>query len=228
MKTERIPAPPDWKNLKAHTLADVVEFGAGLDIGALAEHIRVHGYYPDEAIVIFKEDGEDRILDGRARHSASIIACVTPTFKRFVGASAEAYVAKKAFRAHLTTSQRAMIAALIATAPRGDQRGRDKDTRTNEQAARQLNVSERMTRRAKSVVTDGVVELQDAVKKGKISASDAASITEEPDAVQRQAVQDVIEGKAETAAEAVKKRKARKAGRERFEFKKVEKTTGAP
>jgi hypothetical protein len=110
MQTRSIATPTDWQHLQPHPLAEIVEFGAGIDLDALAAHMRQYGYDPDEAIVL--HDG--MILDGRHRLRAAIQAGVTPTFKVFEGRNAIAYVGKKMHRQHLDTSQRALLAATLA------------------------------------------------------------------------------------------------------------------
>jgi hypothetical protein len=109
MKTEPIEAPQGWQDLRPHPLSKLVEFGAGIEIDALVDHINKHGYADDEAIVL--HDG--MILDGRHRHEAAKRAGVTPPFRQFCGRNAMAYAAKKLFRQHLSESQRAMMAETL-------------------------------------------------------------------------------------------------------------------
>jgi len=69
-----------------------------------------------------RQANEDAILDGRNRHAAALEAGVTPTFTTFSGTPQEALqyaVRSNLHRRHLTTSQRAMIAAAMATLPVG-------------------------------------------------------------------------------------------------------------
>jgi hypothetical protein len=48
MQTRSIPVPENWQKLPPHPLDELVEFGVGIDIEALAEHIRQHGYDRDD------------------------------------------------------------------------------------------------------------------------------------------------------------------------------------
>jgi len=203
MKTEWIPVPKNWKKLRPHPLSELVEFGVGIDIVALSEHIRIHGYDAGEPIII--HDGQ--ILDGRHRLAAANIAGLTPSFKSFIGPSPEAYVAKKALRQHLTTSQLAVLAASIANAPFGNQKVRDEGARTNAQAAALLNVSERATRRAKVVIERGGDAWKQAVLDGTLAVSDADNIANQPKAVQEVTLEDFKSGKAKTVTEAAVKRR---------------------
>ena len=61
MKTRVIATPTGWKHLKPHPLSELTEFGAGIDIDALAQHMREHGYDYGEPIILF----DNQILDGR-------------------------------------------------------------------------------------------------------------------------------------------------------------------
>jgi hypothetical protein len=199
MKTRPIPVPKDWKRLKPHPLADLVEFRAGIDLDGLVDHMRKHGYDADEAIIL--HDG--KILDGRHRLLAAIKAGVTPTFKLFQGQNAMAYVAKKLFRQHLDASQRALMAATLAKVyvpPKGEEA--PNVAPTLEQVAGVMNVSPRSVDRARAVLEHGTSELQEAVRSGSVSVSDAAKVATQPPGVQNRAVKDVQAGKASTASEA--------------------------
>src|SRR5262249_15760743 len=147
MKTKLISVPASWQKLTYHPLSELVEFGDGIDLGALAQHMSDHGYDQDESIVLLG----DKILDGRHKHGGAIKAEVTPTFKEFTGSDAEAvaYVTKKILGQHLDTSQRAMIAAKLTQLRQGgDRRSEDFKAqycalKTTSQAAEMLNMSER-------------------------------------------------------------------------------------
>jgi hypothetical protein len=206
MKTQLIPTPKNWQELQPHPLSALVEFGAGIDVGALAKHMQEHGYDPDEAIII--HDG--MILDGRHKHAATIQAGITPTFRLFVGTNAMAYVAKKLFRQHLSESQRAMMAATLAkvllanssTSEGGRPANLPDKPPSQSQIADTLNVSERSVRDAVKVQRSGTETLGQAVMDGTVSVSDAAKVATEPPEVQNAAVDAVRRGLANTASEA--------------------------
>lgn len=206
MKTRPIPTPPNWKNLEPHPLATLTEFGAGIDIDGLADHMRLHGYDPDESIIM--HDG--MILDGRHKHAAAIKAGVTPTFREFIGVNAAAYVCKKAFRQHLDTSQRAMIAATLTKINttkklllEEESVGNPTGEMSQGQAAKSLNVSRESVNNAVTVQERGTEKLQEAVREGTVTVSDAAKVASQPAKVQNAAVKDVKTGKAGTVSEAV-------------------------
>src|SRR6516164_995725 len=69
-----------------------------------------------EPIVLY----ENKTLDGRNRYLACIAAGIEPTFKTYEGTDPVAFViSANLCRRHLTESQRAMIAAKLATFGRG-------------------------------------------------------------------------------------------------------------
>jgi hypothetical protein len=197
MRTKPIPTPKGWQNLKPHPLSELVEFGAGIDLDAMAEHMREHGYDEDEAIILH----EGMILDGRHRHPAAIKAGVTPTFRQFVGKNAMAYVAKKLFRQHLDTSQRAMMAAtLTKLSPLAGVQNCTPPTLA--EVAQTLNVSRRTVASAAKVLEEGTTALNQAVKDGTIKVGDAVKVAAQPPEVQNRAVDAVRGGLAGTASQA--------------------------
>jgi len=200
MKTVAIPTPADWEKLPHHPLANLIDFGAGISVAGLADHIKRNGFDDQEPIVLL----DDLILDGRHRHSACVLAGITPSFRKFIGKSPEAYVAKKAFRQHLDTSQRAMIAACMTSAilHNSDQVDESAVLHTAKDASKVMNVSKRVTEEAKKVIKNGSQELQDSVKSGAVSVSDAAKVADKPVEVQRKAVEAVKNGNAKTVAKA--------------------------
>lgn len=90
-------------------------------------------------------------------------------------------------RRHLTESQRAMVAAKLATFRRGEiGNGRKVDPpiggSTVEQAATMLNVGRGSVERAKQVLEHGSKEIIEAVEQGQLPVSFTAKVvTEEPD-----------------------------------------------
>jgi hypothetical protein len=206
MKTRSIPTPENWQTLQPHPLSEVAEFGVGINLDGLADHMGNHGYDADEAIVLY----EGMILDGRHKHAAAIMAGVTPTFKVFEGDDPSAYVAKKLFRQHLNESQRAMMAATLAKVLAGNsstfQGGRPANLPdqppSQSQVAETMNVSERSVRDAVKVQRDGTEELNRAVMDGTLSVSDAAKVAAQPLEIQDAAVEAVRKGQAGTVTEA--------------------------
>lgn len=201
-----IDTPAAWRALKPHALSELVEFGVGIDMKALAAHMTAHGYDASERIVLY----EGKVLDGRHRLAAAIEAGVIPTFAEFEGDAdeARAYVAKKALRQHLNESQRAMLAERLATMGHGgDRKSQDSQLTilktTIEEAAKTMKVSKKAVQRARKVAKHGSKKLNKAVIAGAVSVSDAAKIADAPKPAQDQALKAVTAGVATTLAEAV-------------------------
>jgi class 3 adenylate cyclase len=199
METQTIAVPRNWPALQPHQLSELVGFGVGIDIEALAKHMSEHGYDPDEPVVLL--DGQ--ILDGRHKHQAAIKAHVKPTFKEFVGRNPLAYVAKKLYRQHLDTSQRAMMAAeLTKLEPEVGVQNCTPPTLAD--AAGTMNVSRRSAASASKVQAEGTPALNQAVREGVVKVGDAANITDQSPDVQDRAVEAVRTGLAQTVVEAVR------------------------
>ncbi len=101
--------------MKFHPLASVFPLLEGEDFETLTESIRANGLR--EAIVLHP-DGS--VLDGRNRLRACLKAGVEPRFRTYDGDDALGFVIDLNLnRRQLTLSQRAMVAAEIATLAQG-------------------------------------------------------------------------------------------------------------
>jgi len=202
-----------------HPLADIFPLMEGADFDALVASIKAQGL--EEHITVL----DDMILDGRNRARACEAAGVEPLYKPFLGDDPLAFViAKNLTRRHLDESQRAMVAARIATLGHGQrQTGKLAGVPTQTEAAAMMNVSERSVRSAHKVIDSGTPELAKAVDAGGVKVSAAAEIVDLPPeevsvvaAVLAEAAASTPGAKAK-AAEAVKaakeKVKARKPGK---------------
>ncbi len=161
------------------------------DLMELAEDIRQNGLQNPIWL-----DEEGMILDGRNRSAACAIAGIEPHFKTFQGNDEEKLrfvCSQNVHRRHLTTSQRAMIAASLvesfevlaetrmlsgghpqANLPEG-QKGQSRDL-----AGAAMNVSGRSVESAKQVKEKAVPEVIDKVMRGDLAVSKAAKIAELP------------------------------------------------
>ncbi len=127
-----------------------------------------------EPIVIW----QGKIVDGRHRHLACKEARVQPEYTYLpddwsLDKVKNRVVALNVLRRHLTTGQRALVAAALATMGHGGDRKSDQTVNlpldnSNEGAAKQLNVSEKTVRTAKNVKRD-VPDLAEKVNKGQMS-----------------------------------------------------------
>jgi len=134
-----------------HPLADIFPLVEGQDFAELVDDIREHGLH--EPIVVY----EDKILDGRNRYRACEAAGKEPTFAAYTGDDPVAYVVSLNLRRrHLDESQRAMVAAKLATFGHGGDRSKSPiGDLTQAKAADLLNVGKRSVERAAEVRDHG-------------------------------------------------------------------------
>jgi len=159
-----------------HPLADIFPLVEGQDFAELVDDIREHGLH--EPIVVY----EDKILDGRNRYRACEAAGKEPTFTAYTGDDPVAYVVSLNLRRrHLDESQRAMVAAKLATFGHGGDRSKSPiGDLTQAKAADLLNVGKRSVERAAEVRDHGAPELVRAVEQGTVSITAAADIAGQP------------------------------------------------
>jgi N6-adenosine-specific RNA methylase IME4 len=170
-------------DLQFHSLADLFPLLEGYELAGLVDDIRANGLR--EPIVLF--DG--KILDGRNRHRACMMAGVAPLYEEYEGDDPVAYVVSLNLRRrHLDESQRAMVAAKLATLKRGDNQHSPIGETSQARAAELLNVGKRSVERAHEVQDHGVLELRQAVERGEVSVSAAADIATQPIDEQREIV----------------------------------------
>jgi N6-adenosine-specific RNA methylase IME4 len=167
--------------LSYHPLANIFPLLEGEEFDALVEDIRERGQR--EPIVLY----QNQILDGRNRHRACLEAGIACWFEEYDGDDPLAFVISLNLkRRHLNESQRAMVAAKLATLNDGQRQvGQLADVPTQEQAAALLKVGERSIRRAREVQGQGAPELIHAVESDKVSVSAAADIATLPVEQQR-------------------------------------------
>ena len=123
---------------------------------------------------------KDKILDGRNRYRACEAAGVEPTFTVYQGDDPVGFVISLNLRRrHLNESQRAIVAAKLATLKDG-QRADLVEGLPIGRASALLNVGDRTVARAREVLEHGAPELKHAVEKGEVSVSAAADIATQP------------------------------------------------
>jgi hypothetical protein len=125
---------------------------------------------------------EDKILDGRNRDRGCIEAEVTPHYREYIGSDPLGFiVSANLHRRHLTTAQRAAIAAKLATATWGGNR-KPKDQSLNldvdlEKAAARMQVSRASAATARAIAK-AAPEVAAEVEAGKLSLNEAAKKAE--------------------------------------------------
>jgi hypothetical protein len=133
------------------------------ELSKLRDDIRENGLI--EPITVY----EGKILDGRNRFLACTAQGITPTFKEYEGTDPLRFVLSKNFnRRHLSESQRAAVAAEVATLPHGRplKNGTTQQSLTQSEAAKALNVSERLIRDAKTIKKESLENFNE-IKQGK-------------------------------------------------------------
>jgi hypothetical protein len=176
------PAPT--AQLEPHPLALIFPEVTGADFDELVADIKANGLA--EEIVTH----EGKILDGRTRYAACKAAGVEPRYRPFEriidfeGGPLDYVVSKNLTRRHLTTGQRAAIAADLAER-KGESRPRDEKGHlqatvgipTLAKAAKTLNVSRDSAAVARKVKR-AAPQLYKEVKTGKTSLNEAEKVVD--------------------------------------------------
>jgi ParB-like chromosome segregation protein Spo0J len=168
--------------LEFHPLANIFPLLEGAEFDELVADIVQRGLL--EPITVH----EDMVLDGRNRYRACQAAGVEPTFTVYTGDDPVSYVVSLNLRRrHLNESQRALVAAKLATL-RDGQRADLVEGLPIGRASGMLNVGERTVARAREVLEHGAPELVSAVEHGKVSVSAAADVARQDVDEQREIV----------------------------------------
>jgi ParB-like chromosome segregation protein Spo0J len=175
--------------LTSHPAANIFPQMNRTDYEALRADIVTNGLR--EKIVICK----DQILDGRHRYRACLEAGIEPGFMHWEGDDPVRFVlSMNLHRRHLSPSQRAMIAAELATSKRGGDRSKAQNCAlTHAQAAEQFGVSERQVDKGSALLKAeasgrAATELVEQVRSGKIPLSKAEKLVHLPTEQQREVV----------------------------------------
>lgn len=178
----------DQQNLygtrEAHPYADLWPLLPDDELKRLADDIRVHGLREP---VWLHPDG--RIVDGRNRYRACLLAEVTPTTRIYQGTEEELLpflVSLNMARRHMDESQRAMVARKIANLGRGRPSNSVNSQNISQSvAAKMMNVSEWSVNKANKVGEEAAPELVEAVESGRVTVSAAAGLVHAPVEEQR-------------------------------------------
>ncbi len=174
--------------LKIHPIADAFPMLQEDDIQSMAEDIRTNGQAT--AIALY----QGMILDGRNRYRACQIANVDPKTRDYTGKDPVAFVLSlNLHRRHLTTSQRAAVAANIANLKNGSNQHSKKEgvqkctpseteeslENSNKKAAKSLSVSPRSVASAKKVSAKSPEKFQEVINGKKTVGKALKEIEEE-------------------------------------------------
>ena len=156
-------------HVKFHAYAEIFPLLEGEEFDQLVADIKAHGLH--EPVVVY----QDQILDGRNRYRACVAAGVEWRSIPYTGADPLGYVISLNLRRrHLNESQRAIVAAKLATLRQGARTDLSPIGEMSQaQAAELLNVGKRSVERAKIVLNEGTPELVQAVQTGALAVSDA-------------------------------------------------------
>ena len=173
-------------------VANIFPLMQGPEFQALVDDIRANGLREELTL-----DERGDILDGRNRYRACLEAKVEPNFRKWNGTGSPIafVVSMNLHRRHLDESQRAMVAARLATMRQGGDRTKSPiGELTQTEAASLLNVGKRTVERARKVLDHGTPELADAVTSGKLPLSLAAAVSDRTPDFQHAVVTKLADG----------------------------------
>lgn len=216
-------------SMPVHPAAAIFPMMCTADLKKLADNIKEFGLR--EPIVVF----EGRIVDGRNRKAACVLAGIEPTYREWDGeGSLVAWILSvNLHRRHLTDTQRAMIGARAreAFAAEAEERrnaklvqnkgstvsadlryrelSRGEEGKSAEVAAAQLQVSTRAVEQASAVIAKGSEALVEALTSGAVSLDAASTVASLPADEQKRLVEEGA-----VRAKAAEMRRAKKQARE--------------
>lgn len=170
--------------MQVHAVASLFPAMSDAEFGELVADIAANGVREP----VWTKNGA--LIDGRHRWKACEQLGIDCPTREYEGDDLVAFVVSLNLRRrHLDESQRAYVAAKLATLTRGrPEENPPIGGISASDAATLLNVGTRSVERARKVLSDGVGELQSAVESGEISVSAAAEIAAKPADVQVEAV----------------------------------------
>lgn len=181
-----------------HPIANIFPAMSPAEFDALVDDIREHG----QREPVWLHEG--KVIDGRHRVQACAELGIEVKSVEYTGDDPLAFIVSlNLHRRHLNESQRAMVAARLATLGRG-RPGENAPIGgiSQDAAAELLNVSTRAVQRATVVRDEAVPELVRAVEEGRASVSAASHIASLPHSFQRETVERAQAGSTSFATEA--------------------------
>ena len=154
--------------MEYHEIANIFPLMEGTELTELSADIKKNGLI--DPIWLY----ENKILDGRNRYRACQEVGVEPRFQSYPGNDPlQQVISLNLHRRHLNESQRAVVAARLANMQVGDNQysgSANMPTLSQSQAAKMLNVSERMVRTVKAIEREAPERLSE-INLGKETAT---------------------------------------------------------
>jgi ParB-like chromosome segregation protein Spo0J len=173
-----------------HRLADLLPLTQGAEFDRLVADIAEHGLL--NPITLY----QGQVLDGRNRALACRAAGIEPRYVEYEGKDPAAFVlSQNLARRHLGPSERAMVAARMATLKWGQRSDRVEGQICLSKAAQLLDVSERSVKSARVVLDHGIPELREAVEHGRLAVHEAEKAARLPGEAQMQFLEASASGK---------------------------------
>lgn len=157
------------QRMEPHRFALLFPPMSKMERAELEEDIRAHGFDDKQPITVY----QDQILDGRNRYEAALAVDAELVFRQFVGddgAALDFVLRANLHRRHLSTSQRAAVAADLATLRKGANASNEAPSQGD--AAKVLNISRASVQRAAGVKREAP-DLHEQVKAGEITVGAA-------------------------------------------------------
>ena len=239
--------PPGHAPLKFHPLANLFPMLSDTELADLGEDIRANGQV--ETVKLHR----GMVLDGRNRYTACGLKGLGVRTEVFEGTDREALawvISKNLKRRHLTESQRAMVAAKLATLRLGDNQHTVQPAPigaaapdllgeapaepaaivSQPEAAEMMSVGRRSVQRAAVVQDKASPELRAAVEQGRVAVSTAADIAETTPQAEQTQIAAMSEADILAKAKEIRKDKNDKRRAERSEDirRKAEASTALP
>lgn len=167
-------------DLKPHPATDVLPRMTESEYADLKRDIKANGQ--QQPILVW----EGKILDGRERYRACKALGIQPKTRvlaNLAGSAEQMVVSLNVHRRHLTESQKAMVAACVATTSVGS--NQTSQGVTQGEAAEKFNTSPDSIQRARKVIEFGNKSLVQVVIQGKLDVTNARRIASNPANVKR-------------------------------------------
>lgn len=189
--------------LSAHPMANLFPLMNDADFAALKDDIAKQGLLEP----LWLHEGQ--ILDGRNRYKACKALGIQPQVRTYQGTDPLGFVlSMNLVRRHLNESQRALVAADVATMRQGERTDLEPSANLQKvsqaKASELFNISARSVSDAKKVKAEAQPEVVTAVRDGHLAVSAAAKLAQESVPVQRQVAAKMVSGEASTVTQALK------------------------